>query len=289
MLSYSAYARVKSGVMYGLCVGFTALILLLLGLVTGYLVSLGYKSVQLSFFTQDPIPPGGTGFPGGMRNGLVGTVMLIAAASVVGIPMGLLTGIYLSEYSSRSYLAGPVRFIADVLTGVPSIVVGILGYELLVVPMGKHNGWSGALALAFIMIPLVARTTEEMLRLVPRSYREASMALGATKARTILKVILPAAFGSVITGIMLAVARVAGETAPLLFTALGSRFLEKNLNEPFPALTVQIYHAAMGPYSEEKREAWAGILVLLALIFILNLGVRLTVRATHGSDRATKN
>jgi phosphate transport system permease protein len=214
-----------------------------------------------------------------MRNGIVGSVILIALASVVGIPIGMLTGIYLAEYSSNSWLATPVRFIADVLTGVPSIVVGILGYELLVVPLGRFNGWAGSVALAFIKIPLVGRTTEEMLLLVPRSYREASVALGATKAATILKVVLPAATGSVITGIMLAIARVAGETAPLLFTALGSRFLEKSPSQPFPSLTVMIYERAMGPYPEENRQAWAGVLVLLFLIFVLNLIVRLATRA----------
>jgi phosphate transport system permease protein len=175
-----------------------------------------------------------------------------------------------------------------VLTGVPSIVVGILGYELLVVPLGGYNGWAGAGALAFIMVPLVARTTEEMLLLVPRNYREASVALGATKARTILRVVIPAAFGSVVTGIMLAVARVAGETAPLLFTALGSRFLESDPSRPFPSLTVQIYHAAMEPYKEENRKAWAGILILLGLIFLLNVAVRLTMRATGRSEHAQR-
>jgi phosphate transport system permease protein len=277
--AFDHYTRAKSSIIYGLCVVFTVLIVTLLLLVTGYLISLGYKWLDVPFFTKDLVAPGAEGFPGGMRNGIVGSAILIGLASTVGIPVGMLAGIYLSEYSSRSFLATPVRFIADVLTGVPSIVVGILGYELLVVPIGHYNGWAGSLALAFIMIPLVARTTEEMLLLVPRSYREASVALGATKARTILKVVLPAAFGSVVTGVILAVARVAGETAPLLFTALGSRFLEKNPNEPFPSLTRQIYDGAMSPYHELNQQAWAGILVLLALIFVLNVGVRLTVRA----------
>jgi phosphate transport system permease protein len=165
-----------------------------------------------------------------------------------------------------------------VLAGVPSIVVGILGYELVVVPLGHYNGWAGALALAFIMVPIVTRTTEEMLRLVPHSYREAAFALGASKSRTILGVVLPAATGSVVTGIMLAVARVAGETAPLLFTALGSRLLTHNPNEPFPSLTVQIYTYATGPYPEQKRLAWAGILVLISLIFLLNVAIRYMTR-----------
>jgi phosphate transport system permease protein len=165
-----------------------------------------------------------------------------------------------------------------VLAGVPSIVVGILGYELLVVPLGHYSGWAGAAALAFIIVPIVARTTEEMLRLVPNSYREASLALGASKARTIVRVVLPAAAGSVVTGIMLAAARVAGETAPLLFTALGSRLLTRNPNEPFPSLTVQIFTYATGPYPQQKRLAWAGILVLISLILVVNLAVRGMVR-----------
>ncbi|MEA2734589.1 MAG: phosphate transport system permease protein, partial [Humisphaera sp.] len=223
----------------------------------------------------NPQPYGSARYPGGMLNGLVGTSVLLAVSGVVGIPIGILAGVFLSEYSANSKLAAPVRFVSDVLAGVPSIVVGILGYELLVVPLGGYNGWAGALALAFIMIPIVTRTTEEMLRLVPKSYREASVALGATKARTILRVVIPAATGGLVTGIMLALARVAGETAPLLFTALGTRLLTVNPNQPFPSLTKQIYDYATGPYKEQKELAWAGILVLISLIFVLNVAIRL--------------
>lgn len=282
--------RVQSRCMYGLCIGFTALILLVLVAVTGYLVSIGFSSINKAFFTDTPIPYGMAGYPGGMANALLGTGVLIALASVIGIPIGMLAGVYLSEYSANSWLGAPTRFIADVLTGVPSIVVGILGYELVVVPMGNYNGYAGALALAFIMIPIVARTTEEMLRLVPQSYREASIALGASKARTIFKVVIPAATGSIITGVMLAIARVAGETAPLLFTALGSRFMpfivnaqapyvHGSINQPFPSLTVQIFNYASGPYEDERKLAWAGILILISLIFVLNLLIRFVVRS----------
>ena len=271
-------ARIKSHLMYGACVAAAILILMLLLLVLWYLVSIGWRSISLAFFTKDPQPYGAEGYPGGMRNGLIGTWMLIALASVVGIPVGIFSGIYLSEYRSGSWLTGPVRFTADVLAGVPSIVVGILGYELLVVPMGHFNGWAGALALAFIMVPIVARTTEEMLLLVPTSYREASIALGASKSRTILRVVLPAATGGLITGVMLALARVAGETAPLLFTALGSRLLTFNPKYPFPSLTKEIYDYATGPYKEQKQMAWSGILVLIGLIFTFNLLVRYFAR-----------
>lgn len=273
---HNTLARYKSNTMYLVCIVYTALILALLVLVTGYLVSIGFDSISWAFFTE--VPSGDVTDPGGMKHAIAGTAMLIGLASVVGIPIGMLCGVYLAEYDTGSWLAAPVRFVSDVLAGVPSIVVGILGYELLVVPLGHYNGWAGAAALAFIMIPIVCRTTEEMLRLVPGSYREASMALGATKARTILRVVIPSATGSIVTGIMLAIARVAGETAPLLFTALGSRFVETNPNNPFPSLTVQIYTYAQGPYAGQREQAWAGILVLISLIFCLNVAIRFATR-----------
>jgi phosphate transport system permease protein len=270
--AYDAYTRSKSTLMFLVCVLFAVFILGLLGLVTGYLIKLGWKGMSWEFFTQ--LPSGDVAKPGGMKHAIAGTALLLGLASLVGVPLGVLVGVHLSEYPRDAWLGGPVRFVSDVLAGVPSIVVGILGYELLVHPMGRHSGWAGAFALAFIMIPIVARTTEEMLRLVPNSYREASIALGATKARTIWKVVVPAATGSLVTGVMLAMARVAGETAPLIFTALGSRHLTTNPNEPFPSLTAQIYEYARGPYLEQKRLAWAGIIVLIALIFVLNLTIR---------------
>ncbi len=287
---HNTLARCKSNTMYVVCVIYTAMILTLLVLVIGYLISIGFKSISWAFFTQ--VPSGDVADPGGMKHAIAGTAFLIGLASLIGIPVGMLCGVYLAEYDTGSWLAAPVRFIADVLAGVPSIVVGILGYELLVAPAaaGKfgwipyfrdihgYNGWAGATALAFIMIPIVTRTTEEMLRLVPDSYRQASIALGATKARTILRVVIPSATGSVVTGIMLAIARVAGETAPLLFTALGSRFVEKNPNNPFPSLTVQIFTYATGPYQAQKEQAWAGILVLISLIFCLNVAIRFATR-----------
>lgn len=264
--------RGTSGLMLAGCVACALGIVLVLALVLGYLVSIGAGSLSVAFFTE--LPTGDLANPGGMRHAIVGTLVLIGLASIVGVPLGIGAGVYLSEYATDKRMIGPVRFTADVLAGVPSIVVGILGYELLVVPMGKYSGWAGALALAFIMIPIVARTTEEMLRLVPDSYRAASLAMGATKAQTILGVVLPAATGSMVTGVMLALARVAGETAPLLFTALGSRLLTLNPKEQFPSLTLQIYTYATGPYPEQKRLAWAGILVLVFLLFLVNLAVR---------------
>ncbi len=275
---YRAYLRAKSFAMQLLCILCTASILAVLAVVTLYLLIKGFHYLSWDIFTKLPIPPGMEGAPGGLKNAMIGTGILIALASVVGIPLGVLAGVYLSEYSERSWLGPPARFIADVLTGVPSIVVGILGYELVVVPMGRFNGYAGAFALAFIMIPIVARTTEEMLRLVPHSYREASLALGATKAGTILRIVMPAATGSVITGVMLAIARVAGETAPLLFTALGSRLLTLDPSQPFPSLSVQVFVYSTGPYQDEHNVAWAGMLILIGLVFVLNLALRLAVR-----------
>lgn len=270
--AFETYRRQTSNVMLYLAVGCAGLIIAVLGWVTIYLASKGLGAISWKFFTQPP-----TGIvqdPGGMSHAIVGTGILVGLAALVGVPVGMLAGVYLSEYKSERWLVTPVRFVADVLTGVPSIVVGILGYELLVVPMGGYSGWAGALALAFIIIPIVARTTEEMLRLIPKSYREGSLALGATKSQTILRVVLPAATGSLVTGVMLALARVAGETAPLLFTALGSSRMVTNPSEPFPSLTAQIYTYATGPYAEQKNLAWAGILVLIFMLFLLNLGIR---------------
>ncbi len=257
--------------MFWLCVGACAAVVMVLVLVVSYLVKIGAGSLSVSFFTQ--APSGDVANPGGMLHALVGTLILLALASLLGIPAGVFAGVFLCEYG-HSRLAMPARFTADVLAGVPSIVVGILGYELLVVPLGGYNGWAGAAALAFIMIPIVARSTEEMLRLVPRSYREGSLALGATKSQTILRIVLPSVGGSILTGIMLALARIAGETAPLLFTALGSRLITYNPGRPFPSLTAQIYTYATGPYPGQRALAWSGILVLIAMLFIINLTVR---------------
>jgi len=266
-------AKLASRIMFGVCIACAAIIILTLLLITGYLLVIGLHSLNWRFFVNLPQDN-----PPGMRNSIEGTIILVALASLVGIPMGMLAGVHLSEYESNSRLASPVRFVADVLAGVPSIVVGILGYELLVVPAGTYSGWAGALALAFIMIPIVARTTEEMLRLVPGSYREASIALGATKARTIVSVVIPSATGSIVTGAMLAVARVAGETAPLLFTAVGSPYVVHNPSKPFPSLTLRIYELSNEPSPEARAQAWSGILVLIALIFVVNLGVRYFTR-----------
>lgn len=291
----SAYANAKSRAMFALCCASAGVMLLVLASVLWFVVSQGARAISGAFFTQGFVAQGLEGFPGGMAHAFLGTAVLLGLASIVGIPLGILAGIFLSEYAAESRLAAPVRFVADVLTGVPSIVVGILGYELLVVPFAegrvigmnlpflKHllgissfNAYAGALALAFIMIPIVARTTEEMLRLVPSSYREASIALGATKASAILRVVLPAATGPTVTGVMLALARVAGETAPLLFTAAGATAFN-GTRTAFPSLTLQIYSHITGT-PPQRQLAWAGVLVLVFAIFGVNLAIRFLTR-----------
>ncbi|MBK7642792.1 MAG: phosphate ABC transporter permease PstA [Planctomycetes bacterium] len=271
-------SRVLSTTLKYLCSASAFLISGILLAVIGYFVSIGGSAINWQLFSELPQARGMEGYPGGMLNAILGTCVLLVLASVVGIPVGILTGIFLSEYGSESRIAAPARFVCDVLAGVPSIVVGILGYELLVVPIGHYNGYAGAFALAIVMIPIVARSTEEMLRLVPNTIREASIALGATRAHTIMKVVLPAATGGVVTGVMLAMARVASETAPLLFTALGSRLLTLDPSQPLPSLTVHIFNQATGPYREEQTQAWAGMLILILLVFVLNLAVRFSLR-----------
>ncbi len=268
--------RIVSAVMVAVCVGCALLLVATLGLVVFYIVQRGGASLNVAFFTATPT--GDALQPGGMAHALVGTSVLLVVASIVGVPLGMMCGVYLAEYRHDALLPSAVRFVCDVLAGVPSIVVGVLGYELVVVPMGRYNGVAGAFALAFIMVPIVARTTEEMLVLVPQTLREAAWALGAGRAATLFRVVLPTAFGGVVTGTMLAVARVAGETAPLLFTALGSRFLTLDPTQPFPSLTVQIFTYATGPYEAQQGLAWAGILVLVAGLAALNVAVRALTR-----------
>jgi phosphate transport system permease protein len=264
--------RLLSAVALAVCVACAALCLVVLAAVVAYIAWNGLPALRLELFTT--VPTGDVQAPGGMAHALVGTGILLGMASMVGVPLGVACGVHLAEGTGDRLLRGAVRFACDVLAGVPSIVVGILGYELVVVPIGRYNGIAGAFALAFIMIPIVARATEEMLRLVPDTLREAALALGASRATTLFRVVLPTAFPGVVTGLMLALARVAGETAPLLFTALGSRFLTLDPTQPFPSLTVQIFSWATGPYEAQRQVAWAGMLVLVALVLAVNLLTR---------------
>jgi len=246
----------------------------LLLLILGYIAWRGVSSLSLQFLLDTPKP---VGEGGGIGNAILGTLVLLALASVIGLPVGIAAGVYLSEFG-RGWFAGLVRFVSDTLTGVPSIVTGVFVYTLIVLPMKQFSALAGGVALAVIMIPIVTRTTEEMLRLVPASLREGALALGAPQWRVTTGVVLPAAASGIATGAMLAVARVSGETAPLLFTAFGSRFFNVYLDQPIASLTVQIFNYAVSPYDEWHAQAWAATLVLMTLILVINLSVRLLTR-----------
>lgn len=269
------YRKFKSLALNAVFIGCAVLVILPLAVILFYLVEKGASSLNWAFFTGVPKPAGASG--GGMGNAIVGTLELLALASIIGVPVGVLGGIYLSEFGGERMNTW-IRFWADVLNGVPSIVWGIVAYALVVLPMKGFSAWAGGLALGFIMVPLVLRTTEEVLVLVPRSYREAALALGLPQWKTIVRIVLPTAMRGIITGILLAMGRVAGETAPLLFTAFGNSNWNHHLSEPIAALPLQIFSYAIAPYDDWNRQAWAGALVLVALTFLLSIGVRLFVR-----------
>jgi phosphate transport system permease protein len=240
-------------------------------LVLYYLIREGGSSLDWNFFTQLPKPTGEVG--GGMANAIVGTLVLLGMAACIGVPIGVMGGIYLAEYGGGR-TNDWIRFIADVLNGIPSIVWGMVVYALLVVPFKTFSAYAGGTALGLMMIPLVMRTTEEVLVLVPQSYREAALALGIARWKVIAIIVLKTAMKGIITGVLIAIARVAGETAPLLFTDLSNNFWNHNLKDPIASLPMQIYNYAISPYDDWHRQAWAGALVLMLLILALNLFVR---------------
>jgi len=252
----------------GLCTVITVSVLFL---ILGYLVVNGWRSVDWDFFTKLPLASGETG--GGMANAIVGSGILILIAAAIGIPVGFLGGVYLAEFGGKT-VPMMVRYTADLLNGVPSIVIGIFAWTVIVVPMHHFSAWAGGFALSLMMIPIGLRATEQFLRGVPNSLREGSLALGASKTRTILSVIVPAAKQGILTGMILGVARVAGETAPLLFTSLNNQYWANNLNEPIAALPSMIYYRAISPYDDWHRQAWAAGLVLLVLVLIANIASR---------------
>jgi len=244
-------------------------------LVFYHLIRLGFTSINLAFFTQLPRAVGETG--GGMANAIAGTFILLGQAAALGVPVGVLGGVFLSEYGWKN-INSFLRFAADIMNGVPSIVWGLVVYSLVVVPMHGFSALAGGIVLGLMMIPLVMRTTEEVLHLVPGGYREAALALGISKWRTILLIVVRTALKGIVTGVLLALARVAGETAPLLFTAFGNRFWAHKLNEPIAALPLQIFNYAISPYDDWHRQAWAGALVLLFLVLFINISVRFLTR-----------
>ena len=258
----------------GFCAGSTLLACIPLVLVLWYVAGKGLAGISWDFFTEMPTPVGEPG--GGMKHALGGTLITVGLASAIGIPVGILAGVYLSEFGDNK-LGHAVRFAADVMAGVPSITVGIFVYTLIVVAMRGFSAWAGGVALAILMLPTVMRTTEEMLRLVPDSLREAALALGAPKRRVIARVVLRTAAPGIATGVMLAVARIAGETAPLLFTALGNQYWSTALDKPIATMPVQIYQYAVSPYDDWHQKAWAAALVLVFGVLVLNLMARALV------------
>jgi phosphate transport system permease protein len=240
--------------------------------VLGYLLLKGFSSLNLNVLTKGPAPEGMSG--GGLRNGLIGTLVMIGIASCIGIPIGILGGIY--QIEARGKFAWTVRFFTDVLNGIPSVVIGVFIFIIIVGPTHRFSAFAGGIALGILMIPTVMRTAEEILRLVPNALREASLGLGASRWRTMVYVILPAAKNGIITGVMLAIARIAGETAPLLYTAFGNNTFSVNLNKPIDALPINIFNYATSPYPSDNRLAMAGAIMLISLIFLLSLLTRLT-------------
>lgn len=266
-----ALRKLKSGATTLLVSFFTLLVLIPLVLVLFHIVKMGFGSLTLEFFRQIPAPPGEAG--GGMANGLAGSVIMILLASIIGLPTAVFGALYLSEFGNNKF-AGVIRFSADVLSGVPSIITGMVAYTLIVLPLKGFSAIAGAFALALIMIPIILRTTEEQLKMVPTALREAALALGVPFWRVSLKVVLPSALSGVITGVLLAVARVSGETAPLLFTALGNQFWSKKLTEPMAALPLQIFSFAISPYQQWHNLAYAGAVVLIFIMFSISLSAR---------------
>jgi len=269
MIAFDLRRRLTNHLMSFLMVGAALAVMAPLGIIFFHILKMGAGSLSLDFFTQIPKPTGESG--GGMANGLAGSAIMIGMASCFGLPIGILGAVYLNEFGGSRF-ATAIRFSADVLAGIPSIITGMVAYTLLVVPMKGFSALAGAVALALIMIPIVLRTTEEQLKMVPGTLREAS--LGVPFWRTSLKVTLVSARAGIITGVLLSIARIAGETAPLLFTALGNQFWSRKLTEPMAAIPLQIFNFAISPYEDWHKLAWAGALVLVVIMFTLNLTAR---------------
>ena len=273
------WRRWKSRIMVGLMIAAVGLAVTPLVLILGTLIVKGAGSINLDFFTKTPVPAGETG--GGVAHAIVGTLMMVGMAGLIGLPVGIGAGIFSAEYP-KSKLATVARFVADVMNGTPSIVVGVFVWTLIVARVKHFSGFAGSAAMAIIMIPMVLRTTEEMIRLVPHSLREAALALGYARWRTSLSIVVRTCLPGIVTGSLLAIARVAGETAPLLFTALGSQFMSRDLSQPIAALPLTVFTYATGPYDDWHRIAWATALVLIMVVLVLSILARLATRQRNG-------
>lgn len=271
--------RWVSNFMVGLMIAAVIVAVLPLLLILLTLIVRGASSLSLAFFTRPPVPAGETG--GGVAHAIAGTLMVVGVASLIGVPLGVGAGIYCAEYPGTR-LSKISRFLADVMNGTPSIVVGVFAWTLIVARQKHFSGYAGSAALAMLMIPMVMRTTEELIKLVPHSLREAALALGYPRWRTSLSIVLRTALPGIVTGSLLAIARTAGETAPLLFTALGSQFMSFHMNEPIAALPLTVFTYAIGPYEEWHRYAWATALVLILVVLVLSIAARLATRRRFG-------
>ncbi len=282
MISNLRRRKFTSRVFEILCGTAVVVALIPLAMILFYVIKEGAGSLNPDFFTHMPKPVGETG--GGMANAIIGTLIMVGIAALFAVPVGCVCGIHLAEYPGTKF-SSVVRFAADVLNGVPSIVIGIFAYGLVVLPVKRFSALAGGVALGMLMIPIIVRTTEELLRLVPGGLREGALALGSTRARAVFGVIVPAALPGILTGILVALARVAGETAPLLFTALNNSFWSTSLTQPMASLTVQIYYYAQSPYDDWHRQAWAGAFLLVMIILALSIAARLAVRRLERMNR----
>jgi len=274
-MNAAAARKTWSSLFAAFCAASVLLALVPLAGVLLYVIVQGVRSIDLGFFLHMPAPVGESG--GGMANAVVGTVIVTGLAALMAVPIGIFSGIYMSEYAGTR-LSAAIRFAADTLNGVPSIVVGLFAYIVAVMPFGRFSALAGGFALGTMMIPIIGRTTEELLLLVPGAIREGALALGATRARAVFGVMLPAALPGIVTGIVLALARIAGETAPLLFTSFNNRFFTTDLRQPISSLTVQVFTYAISPYEDWHRQAWAGALVLVAIVLSCSLLARFATR-----------
>jgi phosphate transport system permease protein len=274
------WRKIKNASMVSLSVLSALAVVAPLFIIFIYTLNQGINALNLDFFIHMPKPVGETG--GGMANAIVGTLIMVGVGALVGLPIGILAGIYLAEFGNNLF-GTSVRFLSDVLSGIPSIVVGVVAYLLVVIPMGHFSAFAGGVALAILMVPTITRTTEEMIRLVPHTLRESSLALGIPSWKTTVRIVLPAAMKGITTGILLALARAAGETAPLLFTAMGNRFWSTSLTQPIASLTVFIYDYAKAPYDDWNRQAWAASFVLISLVFVVNLAFRFVTRSRYAT------
>ena len=274
-MNATGWRKLKSSLFIAFCVGAVLIALVPLAFILFFVVREGIQALNLNFFVNMPKPVGEPG--GGMANAIVGTLIITGLGSLFAIPVGIMSGVFMSEFAGNR-LSSAVRFAADTLNGVPSIVIGVFVYTIAVLPVKQFSALAGGLALGIMMIPIIARTTEELLLLVPGTLREGALALGATRAKAVFTVVLPAALPGIITGVLLALARIAGETAPLLFTSFNNRFFTTTLTQPIASLTVMVFTYAISPYADWHRQAWAGALTLVSLVLLCSLFARIATR-----------